>query len=367
MNRAAIDEAHSLIRKKKFSEAIVLLEGVREIYKNSFDYYLTLGIACLNSGDYGSSFRNFDEARHIKMQDENLLLGQAALYLIRGDTVSAIRYYLDVLDLEPENKKAKSALEFVRSKGDYETIVRWIDTGKIREFFPEVPRKKSFLPFVLSVVGGGVAACLLLAFLHFKDAGQKNQRPVVESLVLTADDRSNLQEKDLSGGVYRYILSDSQIEETYEKARFYFQNYRENSSRVEINRILNSNASEPVKAKAQMMLSYCEEPSFDSFSGREEENFSYSAVISEPVLYSGCWVVWSGRITNAGTDGEAFKCDLLVGYENLERVDGIVAVNFPSVPKIEGDRAVKILGQIKVEDGKISLSGRSVYQPLRKN
>lgn len=367
MSRAAIDEAHSLIKRKKFSEAIVLLEGVREIYKNSFDYYLTLGIACLNSGDYGSAYRNFDEARHIKLQDENLLLGQAALYLIRGDTVSAIRYYLDVLELEPENKKAKSALDFVRSKGDYETIVKWIDTGKIREFFPEVPRQRRVLPFVFSVVGGGLAACLILFIMNLKKTEQKNQRPVVESLILTADDRTNLQEKDLSGGVYRYILSDSQIEETYEKARFYFQNYRENYSRVEINRILNSNASKTVKDKARMMLSFFEEPSFDSFFGREEENFPYSAVISEPVLYSGCWVIWSGRITNAGTEEEGFRCDLLVGYENLERVDGIVAVKFSSVPKIEGDRAVKILGQIQVEDGKVGLTGRSVYQPLRKN
>ena len=42
MSRATIDEARSLIRKKKYSNAIVLLEGVRELYRNSFDYYLEL-------------------------------------------------------------------------------------------------------------------------------------------------------------------------------------------------------------------------------------------------------------------------------------------------------------------------------------
>lgn len=115
------------------------------------------------------------------------------------------------------------------------------------------------------------------------------------------------------------------------------------------------------------MISYFEEPSFDSFSSRPEENFTYSTVAAEPALYADCWVVWSGRISNAKTENDVFSCDLLVGYENLERVDGIVPVIFDVVPKIEGDRAVKILAQVKLKDGKLCLFGRSVYQPLRKN
>lgn len=367
MSRATIDEARSLIRKKKYSNAIVLLEGVRELYRNSFDYYLVLGIACLYSRDYGNSYRNFDEARHIKVQNVDLLLGQAALYLVRGDTSTAIGYYLDILDLEPENKKAKAALEFVRSKGDYETIVKWTDTGKIEEFYPEVAEKKGVWPLVFSIFAGGFAALAILFCMNLSKARQNAQRADLSELDLTASDKSGLQEKDLSGGVYKYILSDSQITQAYEKAKFYFQNYRDNSSRVEINRILNSNASQTIKSKSELLILYFEEPSFDSFSSRPEENFTYSTVAAEPALYADCWVVWSGRISNAKTENGVFSCDLLVGYENLERVDGIVPVIFDVVPKIEGDRAVKILAQIKLKDGKLCLFGRSVYQPLRKN
>lgn len=369
MSRPAIDVARSLMRRREFGKAIVLLENVHDVYENSFDYYLTLGIACLYAGETGNASRYFSQARRIKVNDVQLLLAQAALFLRRGDTGEAIRYYLDVQDLEPGNKVAKKALDFVRSKGDWETIVRWNDTGKIEKFYPPLSGKNvRKTQFVLSAFAGILIAFVILFCVKANKTKENKARADLTSLSLNSLKNAELKEKDLSGQVYKFILSDKEIKESYEKARNYFQNYLDNSSRVEINRILNSNASKEVKTKAQILLTYLEQPGFDTLAEKTEENFSYAQVALEPVLYENCRVAWSGRISNAQTNEETYTCLLLIGYEDQKRVDGMVKVEFtpPPVPEIEGERSVKILGEIKIEHGEIELSGCSVYQPLRK-
>src|SRR5574344_451238 len=99
---------------RKFDQTIALLESRREFYENDFDYYLTLGTACLYVGDAGSAASYFSKAREIKLTDTHLLLGQAAIFLRRGDTERAVQYYLDVLNNEPANETALAAMEFIR-------------------------------------------------------------------------------------------------------------------------------------------------------------------------------------------------------------------------------------------------------------
>lgn len=368
MARAAVDKARSLLRKRQFNKAIIILENAREIYRESFDYFLLLGTACLYAGDTGNANRYYQQARHIKLRDINLLLGQAVLYLRRGDTDLAIQYYLDILELEPENKIARSAMEFIRKNGNYETIVRWVDSGKIERFYPPLgPDYREILQIVVSAACGIIIAAGIIHCARSQDSGTTGPRADLTELSLTSEESAAVIEKDLSGGVYRYILSEDEIKRSYDNAKVYFQDYRDNSARVEINKILNSNASSAIKKKADFLITYFEEPDFDTFEKKPLENFDYAQVASDPWLYAGCWVVWSGRITNAVLQDDVYRCDLLVGYEKLEKVDGIVQTYFTPVPQIEGDRPVKILGKIGIENGRLLLTGRAIYQPLRKS
>ncbi len=77
--------AWKFMRRRKFATAIRLLEGRKEIYEGNFEYYLALGIACLYAGDIGYAVVNFQQARNLKLTDTRLLLGQAAIFLRRGD------------------------------------------------------------------------------------------------------------------------------------------------------------------------------------------------------------------------------------------------------------------------------------------
>ena len=362
MVQDALTIAWKFMRRRKFATAINILEARRDIYEENFEYYVLLGIACLYVGDIGSSVTYFANARKIKLTDTRLLLGQAAIFLRRGDTDRALQYYLEITGHDPNNKTAKNAIEFIRTRGDYDTICRWVDTGRIEQFYPPLgvnPEKIAAItiPAVCFVLG----VALVFALLPRKNLYKGERRDLTE-LTLSADEKNNAQEKDLSGQTYGFILNDKQISKSYVAAMEYFQSHRDNAAQVEINRILNSNASVSIKQKARVLMSYLEEPTFDTLT----DNPSYGAVESEPSLYLDTWVSWGGKVTNAViNENGSYTCQLLVGYETGEVVEGIVTVNFASAPNIMPDQPVKILGKITTQDKKLVLEGRAVYQSIK--
>ena len=362
MTQDVLTLAWKYMRRRKFATAIKLLEGRAEIYEDNFEYYLLLGIACLYVGDIGSSVSYLQLARKIRITDTRLMLAQAAIYLRRGDTDHALQYYMDIKSNEPANKTAINAIEFIRTRGDYDTICRWVDTGRIEQFYPPLgvnPEKivSITVPSVFFVLG----IVLVLTFVPHKNY-YKGERRDLTSITLSADEKNNPQEKDLSNQAYGYILSDKEILKSYNLALDYFQSHRDNAALVEINRILNSNAAVSLKQKTQVLMGFLEEPTFDTLT----DNPDYDDVQKEPALYLDSWVSWGGRISNAviNADG-SYTCQLLVGYESGDVVKGIVPVRFTSAPNIATDQPVKILGKICFEDNKIYLQGKSVYQSVK--
>ncbi len=186
-------------------------------------------------------------------------------------------------------------------------------------------------------------------------------REDLSAYVLSVDERKNAQETDLSSGSFSYILSSKQILDSYEKAQRYFQNYQDNLAQIEINRILCSNASVSIKQKARELMNFIEPPSFDSIKDSPE----YSMVEKEPNLYLSCWVSWSGRVSNIEQTESSFKCDLLVGYDTMRSVKGIVPVYFKVAPVMDVEKPVTILAKITSKDGKLALEGRSTYQSVK--
>ena len=363
MAKDVLTEARKLMRLRFFEKAIITLEARSSYYEDNFDYYLLLAIAYLYTGDTGSATVYFQKARQIRLTDTDLLLGQAALFLRRGDTARAIQYYLDILEYDPQNKIAHKAMEFIRTKGDYETICKWVDIGKIEEFYPSVGISPVKIMGVVIPLLACVLGFLLVFTLFPKAYTPSGNRVDLSELTLSIDERKNLQESDLSSGAYKYILSSSEIEESYLKAQKLFEEYRDNACQVEINRILNSNAVLSVKQKARLLMEFIEEPTFDTV----KDVPSYKDVSDNPSLYLDCWVVWSGRISNVQQTENLFICDLLVGYETMQRVEGIVPLSFSVVPSIEVDKPVTVLAKIISENGKMGLQGRAVYQSVKEN
>jgi tetratricopeptide (TPR) repeat protein len=365
MSRSVLETAHSLLKRRKFSSAITLLESRYELYENDFDYYLTLGTACLYVGDAGNAAGYYGRARELKLTDTNLLLGQAAIFLRRGDTDRAVQYYLDVLNNEPANETALAAMEFIRRDGDYSTICKWVDSGKIERFYPPLGvNPDTIRNGVMIGLGVGLVISMCILFWPKQVHPEIGPRADLTSLKLSSSEKRNAQESDLSGTNVQFLLDNDTINKSYADAMQYFQDHRDNAALVEINRLLNSNASFAIKQKSRTLMTYLEEPTFDTLL----DNFTYSQVAQNPSLYLDCWVAWSGRISNAETLANgAWRCELLVGYENMKNVEGIVMLTFDPAPAppIDGEKAVRILAKIGEDSGNIVLTGKSVYQPLK--
>lgn len=364
MSRSVLDTAHANLKRRKFAEVITLLESRTELYENDFDYYITLATACLYVGDAGNAAAYYGRAREIKLMDTTLLLGQAAIFLRRGDTDRAVQYYLDILNNDPQNETALAAMEFIRTSGDYTTICKWVDSGKIEKFYPPL----GVNPDVVrnSILIGLLAGALISVCIVFWPKPRHTSigpRANLEKLELSSSEQRNAQEKDLSGTNVQYLMDNDAITKSYEDAMQYFQDHRDNAAQVELNRLMNSNASFAVKQKATLLMSYLAEPTFDTLL----DNYTYAQVAADPTLYLDCWVVWSGRISNATPlENGAWRCDLLVGYEDMKNVEGIAPLTFNPAPEppIDGEKPVRILAKVGEDSGHIVLTGKSVYQPL---
>ncbi len=362
MAKDALSLAWLDMRRRRFATAISRLEAKADIYEENFEYYLTMGIACLYVGDIGASSSYFQMARRIKLTDTRLLLGQAAIFLRRGDTARAIQYYLEIKENDPLNKTADAAMEFIRVHGNYDTICRWVDTGKIEQFYPPLGSNPDKI-VLITVVSVAFLLGSLVTFIMFPRGKQyAGPRADLTKLELSSEEKSDAKEKDLSTQSYAFVLSNKEINRRYENALKYFQLHRDNAAQIEVNTILNSDASVAVKKKARLLMGYFEIPDFDSITDVP----SLTDVAANPALYIDCWVNWGGKISNAVTyeDG-SYTCDFLIGDDSLSRYDGTVKVHFNAAPSVDLSRSVKILGKISLEDGLVCLAGRAVYQSIK--
>lgn len=363
MLQDSLSFAKKMMKRRKFSKAIILLESREENYYENFDFYLTLGICYLYAGNYGSASSNFQKARSLgQLTNVNLILGQAVLFLRRGDTERAIHYYMEVLEYDPQNKIALSAMEFIRKDGDYSIICKWVDSGKIEKFFPKIGISsykvmKVLIPFFAAVLG--VLISVLIIFSKPETFYESTDRPSISHLNLTSFERKSLsEEKSVSDKVE---LTASEIEDSYEKILKLYNSSRDNACQVEINRILNSNAIVSVKQKARIVMDYLEKPDFSNIKDVPD----FKSVSENPYLYLDCWVNWSGRVSNVVQTESLYECNLLIGYEELKNVEGIVPVKFFQIPEIDAEKPVQILGKISEENGKIYIEGNAVFQSVK--
>ncbi len=382
MSRSTLDQAEKLARGGKWGELINLLEPQVPLYRDSFKFYYLLGLACLYTGDIGGAQSYVRRAGQIDPSDLDIMLCQAALELRRGNTPGAIDLYLRVLEERPGDRLAKGALDLIRSSKPEDMVAELIDGGKFDRFYPK-PAGLSPKAVTVIMICGGLALLAAIAPLAVKAAGSlKNAgspRPAVSAVNLSERER---EEPVVSGGSCRYILTDKEALACFDKAKAYFQEYRDNAALIEINRLLGSNASDSVKVKAATLKGFVSVPDFRTVRDAP----SYADVMADPALYDGCSVIWRGRAANvalvqqnggkganAPTDkadggasgGAQYSFDFLVGYEDKKRLDGIVPVTITGPININGDKPFELLAVIRTSSGTMRLEGMALHELLQ--
>ncbi len=364
-----LTKAARFARSGNYDGAIRTLEPEVNRYHGSFNYYYILGVSCLHTGDFGGALTYFRLAREVRMREPLAILGMAALFLRRGETNKAVDYYLEVQELDEKNRTAKKALKIIRKHSGDDTFSSWLESGKLHTLYPPVPFAGISLKRAV-VLAAAVIAVLAVCFgvlvrtrVLPDPFGRRNARTAVTEVMLDREDRSQPVQ---TSGSYRYILTRAQVLDTYERALSLFTSYRDEAAKISLNRVLESNASEGVKNKARILLSYMETPGFDTF--RQEDNVPYGDVIKEPALYRDVHVIWRGMASNVETVQDITRFDFLVGYDTRRILEGIVQVEFDRAVVLNVERPLEVLGRV-VPSGNsssgIQIEGVAIHQSGR--
>jgi hypothetical protein len=364
-----LTKANRLARSGKYETAIRTLEPEINRYHGSFHYYYLLGSSCLRIGDFGGALTYFRLAHEAKRQEPLAILGLAALFFRKGETERAVDYYLDVLELDAKNRIAIKAMKVIRRQAGTDNFLSWIEAGKLPSLYPPIPfpgfsaKEKLLALAILLVVGILTFSCMVRFKVISNPFYPRGERIGVtggiSGLSLTREERMAPVQ---TGGSYRYILTRVQALDVYEKALSQFTAYRDEAARINLNRILESNAAEGLKNRARVIISYMEVPGFDTF--RRGDNVSYNDVFKDPLLYKGVHVIWRGMATNVVTSDNGTSFDFLVGYDTRKTLEGIVPVVFSNAIPLNPERPLEVLGRIIPDDteGSIQLEGVAIHQ-----
>jgi tetratricopeptide (TPR) repeat protein len=131
-----LSRADRLLRARKYSQVISLLESQVFLYRENFTFYRLLGTACLYAGDYGGAYSYLQRAQQIKRDDPRVELGLAAVHLRRREIPEALAMWLSVLDRDPKNARARRGLALIRRTEDTSEFITMAESGRLARFFP---------------------------------------------------------------------------------------------------------------------------------------------------------------------------------------------------------------------------------------
>jgi tetratricopeptide (TPR) repeat protein len=361
---AILAKAVRLARRRNYAEAIKTLEAEVFAYGDSWQFPYVLGLCYLRSDDAGSAFPLLRRASEKDERNAGPLLALAALYMRRGESAKAISFYLRVKDFDTNNRIAKQGLKILQRHGANLTAWRTEDRKKIAALyppFPPVPLSPRRIVFSLTILL--LAALGAGAFtLYQRGIIQLPEKPGREGFAATALTMEEKKAPAGTEGTFRFVLTDREILDTYEKGRKLFNTRHDEAARVEMNRILESNAATPLKNRARLLIDLLEYPDFTTLNDR----FSFTEVEAAPYLYQDCSVIWRGRAANVETGDTETVFNLLVGYETRTRLEGITRVRFSFAVNINTEQPLEVLGRVvPVPNGSrtaIELQGVAIHE-----
>lgn len=158
-------------------------------------------------------------------------------------------------------------------------------------------------------------------------------------------------------GDFQYVLSEREIQDILDRIRTYFNTNQDNLVRREVNRILLSTATSPVKERVRILQSSLVSPDFTNL----DTSFSYQDVHQNLALYRNTYVRWKGRPTNIVQTEDGVQFTLLVGYHTGQVLEGSVPVEVPFAARVRSDMGIELIGRVVPIDAEEHPSGSPFY------
>lgn len=353
MPARSLRDARRLFRARRFPEVIRLLEPEVFRHRESTEYFLMLGSACLHAGDLGGATSYLARARQLTPGCVGALLGLAVVHLKRGENEQALKLWLEALEEEPHNRVALRGMNLLRKGLSHDALQGLVDSGRLRALYPPLPGAPRWV--LWSVVGLSVAALALGGLLSWRSLRPSYPiRPGVAGIFLPSGGAMLIT----PGKGPVYTLSEREVARAFEAAKQNLLAWRDNLAAVQLNRIILSNASPAVKERALALKGFLAPATFDTL----RDAFAYRDVAREPALYDGCSVAWKGKVANLLVASDAITFDLLVGYEQERELEGILPVRLGFAARLDDGIPLEVLGRLVVEGDKMRLEGISIHR-----
>lgn len=346
-------DARRLFRARRFPEVIRLLEPEVFRFRESADYFLMLGTACLHTGDLGGAASYLGRARQLKPGSVTALLGLAAVHFKKAETEPALKLWLEALDEDPRNPVALRGMNLLRRGMSREEVQAFVDAGRLPQLYPRLPGRSRWLP-LLAI---GLCAAVIVATVVFalpRVFPREAARPGVSGIYLPSGGAMRVD----TGATAVFTLTEREVEQTFDRAKDYLLAWRDNPACVQINRLLLSNASTAVKERALALKSFLRPPNFATF----RDPYPYREVAAQPRLYDGCHVSWKGKVANLVLADSSASFDLLVGYQSERELEGTVPVVLEFAADLEDGIGLEVLGRVAEDGSGLRLVGVSLHR-----
>ena len=344
-------KAQKLFRKKKYSDVIRLLEPQVFKFRENFKFYHFLGLSCLHTGDTGGAYSYLRRGIDLNHGDIDTLLGLAVVHLKRHETAEAIRIWFQVIDKDPSNQYASRGLKIVQKIDDTIELTSLTEGGKLKKLIPvrrNILRSFKYLIIILFAIAVIMSIPLLINRIQ---ETRVVARPEINAVVIE-DENFVLN----YSGEFKFILTEKEIIETFDRAKQYFQEYKDNLALRELNRLFYSNSSNSVKEKAEVLKGYIKTPTFTTM----KDSFTLTEVRLEPQLYNNCYVKWKGRASNIVITEDIIRFDFLVGSD-IKYIEGIIPAQMNFAAKLDHNNLIEVIAEIMIIDESIEIIIHAIH------
>ena len=346
--------AQLLFAQQKYGQVISLLLPQIVLYRKEAGFHEILGFSCLYTGDFGGAYSYLQRARDIESQRIPTLLGLAIVMLRRRKLTEAVGIWLDVLDIEPQNRQAKKALNMARELSENDWL-QLIEDGRYRRI---LPLRASFLFYRLPprlTIAAVLAGITIVVALFFLVPQAQKPLPYRVNANLLEFDQSDYTQADYSQFAST-IFTERELEKKIATIRQYFHQFRDNMVRFHGNQVLMSNAPLKVKDHISLIITQLKTPDFTNY----QDPFDYEQVVSDPLRYNGVYIRWKGRVANLVVSDELMSLDLLVGFDTGRVVRGTIPVILDFAVSLQGGESVEVIARVNITDGAITLTASSI-------
>lgn len=344
-----LSEAYKAFRKKKYSDAYVILDKVTShAYGDPYPHFL-LAVTALHLNRFELIEREMKKIRAIPGEFPPALQLQGFLALKSSPGREAvISEYIDLLGKRSDDRRLHESLKKIQDAGDFPAFQK---RALLSDFvdIPPPSKKKKYTQRRVSVNSFFIKRYLLvpiilavfsfLVFFLFRFGFINN---IISSLPFRVNEVSEkkIDEVDLtviSGSDYdiakrineksvpEFYFSHTDLLRDFDESRKMIKTGRHNKALFLLNRMMNSNASFQVKEKADFLIKFV--------MGLEERTFepvSFADITAKPYLYRGFSVKLSGKIANISKKNNRYFFNLLTDYHGNEIFSGMADIFFES-------------------------------------